>query len=155
MSRPCLLPLSAMAAAVLAGCAADEALSPLDQPLAATLSVDIRESAALRIDGQGPDVKVRLTLSKGFGVAPAGEALSGPGRVEAFPEAAATLYTARLAAPADPSGPCGDRTVSLALSLHRAGDAAHVGGALTAYCGEGVWSGVPARVLRLSGDIAR
>jgi hypothetical protein len=88
-------------------------------------------------------------------VAPAGEALSAPGRVEAFPEADATLYTARFGAPADPAGPCGDRPVSLALSLHRAGGNDHLGGALTAYCGEGAWHGTPARVLRLAGDIAR
>jgi hypothetical protein len=63
------------------------------------------------------------------------------------------MYTARFDAPADPTGPCGSDPISLALAVRRRGKDAHVGGALTAYCGKDVWHGVPARVLRLAGDL--
>jgi len=94
-----------------------------------------------------------MTLSQGFGVAPAESALSGSGRIESITEAGATLYTARLSAPAQPAGPCGAQPVSLALSLHRQGANATVHGGLTAYCGAEQWHGVPPRVLRLAGEL--
>lgn len=123
--------------------------------LVGTLSLEIRHTADLQIavapDGVGADVS--LTLSEGFGVAPAASALRSAGRVEPVPEAGATLYTARLSAPAQPDGPCGAEPVSLALSLHRQGDNAVVHGGLTAYCGADQWHGIPPRVLRLAGEL--
>jgi hypothetical protein len=146
---------AALAAVTLAGCFSDDPLPAATKPLVlhGALAIDIRETASLAITLTGGDAEVAVTLTKGYGVAPIGEPLQGQGHVEAFPEASMGLLTARFDAPADASGPCGAAPVSLALSLHRRGKDAHVGGSLTAYCGKGVWHGVPARLLRLSGDL--
>jgi hypothetical protein len=138
--------------ALACGCT-DDAI-PNSGPLKGDLSVDIRDQAEVEIRGQGPALEATVKLSKGFGLAPDGAALTGKGREEAFPEAAMTLYTARFDAPPSDGGPCGGSPVSLALSLHmRKGSRAS--GSLTAYCGAGVFHGEPARVLRLAGDLKR
>jgi hypothetical protein len=140
-------------AAATAGCWADDPLpkAPEVKTLKGQLAVDIRDTADVVLTITEGKIDASLTLSKGFGVA--GGTLKGSGTVEAFPEAGTTLYTAKIDAPADPSGPCKDAPISLALSLHRRGSDAHVNGALTAYCGKSVWHGVPARLLRLGGDL--
>ncbi len=140
-------------AAATAGCWADDPLpkAPEVKTLAGTLAVDIRDTMAVELVITGGAIDASLTLSKSFGVA--GGALRGSGTVEPFPEAGTTLYTAKIDAPADPTGPCKAAPISLALSLHRRGKDAHVNGSLTAYCGKGVWHGVPARLLRIGGDL--
>ncbi|MFT3770566.1 MAG: hypothetical protein QM820_34500 [Minicystis sp.] len=149
------LAFPALAALALVGCYADDPLPPPPEKTVITgdLDVDIREKAHVELTTVGTDVTVSVSLTKGYGIAPAASEIKGTARVEAFPEADLTLYTARLDAPADPSGPCGMNPVSLALSLHRRGKDAHVGGSLTAYCGAGVSHGTPARLLRLAGDM--
>jgi hypothetical protein len=143
-------------AALTYGCSTEEAPIPATGPLKGQLSVDIRELADVEVRGSGPAIDVTIKLSKGFGVAPEGTSLTGAGRVEAFSEAGMTLYTARFDAPAVPGGAgrCGAEAVSLALSLHQR-EGARVSGSLAAYCGAGVFSGTPARILRLAGDLAR
>jgi hypothetical protein len=143
-----------MASAAL-GCAAEEAPNPVSGPLHGDLASDIREQASVEIREKGAEIDVSIKLSKGYGVAPPGAVLDGQGRAEPFPEAGMTLYTARFDAPADSSGPCGADPVSLALSLERRGDGARVSGSLAAYCGKGVFHGEPARIVRLSGNLAR
>lgn len=115
------------------------------------LDVDIREHAQVRIEQRGSELGVRVTLSRGFGVAGDLATLSGRGRLERFPEADMALYTAKLSSPPVNGGPCGSEPVSLALALHRRGAAKRVSGSLTPYCGKDVWAGIPARnPLRLS-----
>ncbi len=115
------------------------------------LDVDIRESAQLLVESRGAELRLRLTLSRGFGVAKDSITLAGNGKLERFPEADVALFTAKFAGPPVAGGPCGAEPVSLALALHRRGTARRVSGSLTAYCGKNVWSGVPARnPLRLS-----
>lgn len=122
-----------------------------DESFVTTLDLDIRDSASVRVERRGEALDVSIELSKGFGVAPEGERLSGKGRLERFPEAEMTLYTARFAVAAQPGGPCGKEPISLALSLSRRGVAPRLSGSLTPYCGEGVWHGTPSRSpLRLS-----
>lgn len=134
---------------LLAGCGEAEVVSAKVETH--ELDVDIREHATLRLERRGESLKVRLTLSRGFGVLADGSTLSGSGRLERFPEAEVELVTAELAGPAQSGGPCGDQPVSLALSLHRRGAAPRLSGSLTPYCGKDVWSGIPARnPLRLS-----
>ncbi len=142
-------------AACLAGatpaCGKDEQVAT--PQVAGTLALDIRDTLDVVVKGEGPDIEVTLTPSKGHGVAADGATLTGAGRIEAFPEAGGELMTARLDAAAVAGGPCKDQPVSLALSLYRREKNAHVGGSLTAYCGAGTFQGVPARLLRLSGDL--
>lgn len=117
------------------------------------LALETTEVATIVWAQAGDALQATVTPSEGFGVAAPGEALTGPARIDAFPEADATFYTARLEAPAQPGGPCGDQPVSLALSLHHDGDATFVAGALTPYCGAATFFGVPPiEPLRLSGD---
>jgi hypothetical protein len=141
----------------LGGCYADEPLpsgpkTPTKTVLTGDLDTDIREKTHVELTITGNDVEASITLMSGYGVAPT-TALTGAGHVESFREADMVMYTARFAAPGDPSGPCGADPVSLALAVRRRAKDAHVGGALTAYCGKDVWHGVPARVLRLAGDL--
>lgn len=156
MSQRARLVVVLGALAGLSGCGTEEGTSPVRGPLRGELSVDIRERASVTIDeGDGGALKASITLTKGYGVAPASVLLSGAGRAEPLPEANVTLYTARVEAPADPSGPCGEAPVSLALSLHTRGGAPRVSGSLAAYCGKGVWSGNPVKLLRLAGELKR
>ncbi|MBW2522801.1 MAG: hypothetical protein JRI23_01435 [Deltaproteobacteria bacterium] len=154
MNRLFSAPIVAVAALALTGCP-DESLAPVDSTLHGTLSLELRDSATVEIvvPSDGSPTTVTLSLDRGFGVAPAGSPLSASGTVEAFPEASLTLYTAKLSAPAEPSGPCGAEPISLALTLSRQGKNAMVVGGLSAYCGADRWHGNPRRVLRLSGEL--
>jgi hypothetical protein len=145
--------LALFAFAALAACGKNP--ETVHQPvLTATLDLEIVDSAEVHLSLHGDDLTATLTPDKGYGVMPAGKPLEGQGHVEHFPEANATLYTARFSAPADASGPCGNKPVSLALALHRDEDNARVQGSLTPYCGRDVWFGTPAHTpLRLSGDL--
>ena len=51
------------------------------------------------------------------------------------------------------AGPCREEPVSLALSLSEKDESGYLAGSLTAYCGEGVYAGAPARVMRISGRV--
>jgi hypothetical protein len=146
-----------VALALAPACAGDETapVSVASQELAGTLAVDVRGAADVVISrGEASATRVRVTLrdlDAGGLFAPPIE-LSGDGRVEPFPEGGLDLHTAKLSVPASGAGPCGAEGVSLALSLRRAPEHPHVGGALTAYCGDRFY-GVPARVFRLSGEL--
>lgn len=118
-----------------------------------TLDLEIRDEATLAIKERADAVDVTLRLSKGFGLVADGATLSGAGRIDSYPEAGATLYTARFSTAAIANGPCGPEPLSLALSLHTDADSAFVAGALTPYCGANRWYGIPAREpLRLRGS---
>ncbi|APR78801.1 Hypothetical protein A7982_04148 [Minicystis rosea] len=157
------LALLALGLATLAGCHSNESMSsststtttttPDKTVLKGDLDLDIRHKAHVELTVTEGETSVAVSLSQGHGVLAAETPITGTARIEAFPEAALTLYTARLDAPAEPSGPCGAQPISLALSLSRRGNNRHVGGSLTAYCGAGTWHGAPARLLRLAGDM--
>ncbi len=122
--------------------------------LETVLDLEISEQAALSLARDGRRVVATLEVSRGFGVVPDGTVLSGIGRVDAYPEAHATIYTARFVTEALPGGPCGAARVSSALSLHRRRDTDVVAGGLTSYCGSDVFHGIPAsEPLRLSGRV--
>lgn len=141
-------------AALLAiGCGNDDEAAAGAPGMRGTLEMEIRDEATIRVEGKGDAAKVSLSLSNGYGLAPANEPLVGAGRIESFPEAEASLITARFNARGDATGPCGDAPVSLALSLHRDADNAYVAGGLTAYCGNEVWFGKPVRIVRMSGAL--
>lgn len=152
------LVVAMLGASLVAGCGkGDDASSSGGTPpgtMQATLAVEIRDTADVTIVPRGSDATaVTLAFSAGYGLFDPAAPLSAPGRIEAFPEAGMTLYTARFSAPAVASGPCGAQPVSLALALTRRGRNARVGGGLTAYCGADTWSGVPARIVRIAGDL--
>lgn len=122
--------------------------------MSGTLDLDVAFTANVELDVQGSALDATVTLSDGRGVAASGGELTGYGTVESFPEADGVLYTARFDEPAVPSGPCGNKPVSLALALYRAHGATNVAGSLTPYCGADTWYGIPARTpLRLIGDL--
>lgn len=121
---------------------------------AGNLDLDIRDHADVALALEGDALSLTLRVSKGFGVLPADTEVRGAGRVEHFPEAELTLYTAKIALPSTASGPCGEEPVSVALSLYRRGSSERVGGALTPYCGKDTWFGTPARApLRITGRL--
>lgn len=116
------------------------------------LELEATEDVHVEITRIGDEHSATVTLSRGYGVAPDGDAVAGPARIDALPEAGATIYVARLAGPAVPDGRCGNEPVSLGLALHHDGDGNFVAGGLTAYCGADVWYGVPPiEPLRISG----
>jgi hypothetical protein len=138
----------------LLGCVDDRGTGATTE-LAAELSLEMRDTLRTRlvVGTDGESFTLRLTPSRSFGVLPAGSTIVGDGRIERFPEANMTLYSAKLSAPAEPAGPCRDQPISLALSLQRQGSNATVIGGLTAYCGANRWYGVPPRVLRVAGEL--
>jgi hypothetical protein len=140
----------------LAACASESQPERKTERAEGDLSVEIRGVAHVRFEPRGDaDLDVALTLDRGFDLAPAGVALTAPGRVERFPEADLRLYAARFSIANGASGVpspaiCGGQSVTLALALTRRLDNDRVSGALTAYC-EG--SAVPLRILRLAGPL--
>ena len=138
--------------ALVVGCQSND--TKTQGPIVGTLQIEVLDTVEVSIDRVGTEaMKVSVTSAAGFGLLPAGQTLEADGFVESVVETGDTLYTAKLAAPADPSGPCGDQPVSLAFSLHRQGDNPAVLGGISVYCGADTWFGVPARVLRLAGPL--
>ena len=135
--------------------ACNTSVEPPPGPLTATLALELRDSADVVIDVApgSSDATVHLTLSQGYGFVDSEITLSAAGRIEAFPEANGTQYSAKFSAPANPSGPCGDSPTSLAFSLYREGNNAAVLGGVAVYCAEQTWHGTPKRVLRLAGTM--
>lgn len=118
------------------------------------LELELRDKVSVSMEQSGEDVlTVTLTPSAGYGLMAPNVALTGEGRLERYVEASSILYTARFSSPAEPSGPCGNEPVSLALALHRQAGNDRVTGGLTAYCGPGQWHGTPKRVLRIAGTL--
>lgn len=111
--------------------------------LDARFDLELRETIDVEIVRLGTAIEVTVNVSTGYGIAP-NDAIVGVGRIDAYPEVGATLYTATFDAPAQPNGPCGDAPVSLALALHHDDDASIVAGGLTGYCGAGTFFGTPA-----------
>lgn len=135
--------------ALLVGCGKSDAAP--DTSIKGTLAVEIRMAVDVTLV---PGGDVTLAFGDGdFGVVDAGTKLSARVLVERLPEAGTTMYNAVFAAPKRSGSPCGDQPMTLALSLIRRGENDRVGGGLTAYCGSGVTSGTPARILRLSGSL--
>jgi hypothetical protein len=120
-----------------------------------TLDVDIRDAADVQLFDQGGDVLAVTLRFKSNGYQPLDPTTSfaASGRIEHLPEAATDLYVAKFSSPAIPSGPCGSQPMSLALSLARRANNPRVGGGLSIYCGPNQWSGVPVRILRLTGKL--
>jgi hypothetical protein len=144
--------ISIMGLTLCLACGEDEQKDAPVTTLGGTLDLELRDQSNLELGLRGELLSATLTLTKGFGVAPAGEPIRGEGRIEAFPEAESKLAAAKFSLPAQAAGPCGAQPVSLALALHRGGDNAYVAGSLTPYCGAQIWHGTPARTpLRLSG----
>jgi hypothetical protein len=127
---------------------------PADVVLQLTLELEAIEEVSVVITRVGDELTATIEASRGYGVLPAGEAISGPARIDALPEAGATMYVGRLGGPVVADGLCGDEPVSLALALHHDEDAAFIAGGLTAYCGTDAWYGVPPiEPLRISGKM--
>ncbi len=135
-----------------AACSSDEK-SAAREHLVFDLSLEIRYRATVDVEREGPNLEVAFVPEAGFDLLEVGHRYDGIGRIEEFPEAHARLYTAGLDAPAIPSGPCGARPISLALSLSRRGDDPALAGSLAAYCGQGVYTGTPVRIFRLAGKL--
>jgi len=160
MSRAVLAIACAMAcASLVASCSKDDAGGGPDTKsnvVAGTLAVDIRQTVDVALTPRGDGVKFDgvLTFADGdFQYFDAHAVMQGAVTLSTFPEAQTSMYAATLSAPARASSPCADQPLTLALSLVRRGSNARVGGGLTVYCGSGKTSGVPARVLRLTGDL--
>ena len=148
--RRTLASLVVLAAA--GGCSSDSRPGATEH-LVAELDFELRYQATLEIDRQGTNLEVAFTPRAGFDLLESGQRYDGIGALEDFPEAHATLYTAGFDAAAIPSGPCGARPITLALSLSRRGDRPDVSGSLAAYCGAKTYTGTPARIFRLAGKI--
>lgn len=114
-----------------------------------TFDLEVRDRIDVEVVQAGADVAITIDASEALGVLPTSP-IEGVGRVDAYPEAAATVYTATFAVPAVADGPCGDSPITLGLALYAttgSDDVAPsvvVAGGITAYCGEDVTSGVPA-----------
>jgi len=153
MKRAGLLLLAPL---VAFACADSSSVSPVRPTYQGTLAVDIRGSALATLSPSDQGIDVTLAgWQDGYGLFDAGKPLTAKGRIETFAESPGwEMYTAKFAAIPASGGACGAQPVSLALSLIRRDGNARVQGSLTAYCGA-AYSGVPARVLRLTGNAGR
>ncbi len=155
MKSMCVM-LVVMGASVV-GCGDDQkSTSVPDKKFSGSLAVDIKGSANVELI-EHPDETIDVTLNvqgrEATGLIDFATTYSAKGTIEVFPEANTILYVAKFSAPAMTNGPCASEPISWALSLERRGKNARVGGSLTAYCGKETFYGVPARVLRLTGEL--
>ncbi len=151
------LPLLLLLAPLVAFACADSATTnPVRPTYQGTLAVDIRGAVDVTLSPSDQGLDVTLAgWQDGYALFDPAKPLTAKGRTETFAESTSwEVYTAKFAALPASGGACGDKPVSLALSLARRDGNPRVQGSLTAYCG-GVASGVPARVLRLTGDAPR
>jgi hypothetical protein len=150
------VPLFAVASLVAFACTDSTSIQPVRPAYKGTLAVDIRGTVdvSLTPSDQGLDVTL-ASFQDGYALFDPKTPLTAKGRTETFAESPGwEMYTAKFATVPATGGACGDKPVSLALSLMRKDGNARVQGSLTAYCGTS-YSGVPARVLRLTGDAGR
>lgn len=146
-----------MASAGVAGCSGDEVVDPVSRaPIyEGMLDLELEERAAVTIETR-PDGTFTVSLAPegtaAAGFMTSGAVLRGEGHVEPFPEAGAELLIAEWPPAVVSGGRCGTEPVVVALSLMRRNGTLRFGGALTGYCGS-VGHGVPAGVLRLSGEL--
>jgi hypothetical protein len=141
--------------ALLPACKGDDAVPPNPNHLEGELAMELRDriGVVIDIDPTAATLHAKLTPNASYDVLPSGTTLEVDGRLMKLPEAGSTLYTAKLDLPPVPAGPCGSDPISAALSLHRQGNNATVMGSLAIYCGASTWHGIPARMLRLAGDL--
>ena len=119
----------------------------------ATFDLELRETIDVAFARLGTAIEVTVRASRGYGLVPT-DVLVGVGRIDAYPELGATLYTATFDGPAQAQGPCADAPISLGLSLHHDDDASIIAGGLTGYCGAGTFFGTPAiEPLRIFGRL--
>ena len=149
----------AVMAVVVCGCNGDDDSAgrgnqAIEPTYTLDFNLDLDVPGRLALDVTGDDVDARIELEEGTDLVPGGTAIEGAGRLHRFPEATYRLYTARMQGPAVEAGPCGEAPVSLALSLSEKDESGYLAGSLTAYCGEGVYEGAPARVMRIAGRVA-
>lgn len=129
--------------------------TPTNTPvvMSGRLDLDIRWNAEVVLRASGDDLVATLTLNDEREVVAANAPLEGVGKVQAYPEADAILYTARFDAAPLTAGRCGSQPVALSLTLFRRQRGDAVSGGIAAYCGGDTQSGNPARMLRLSGSL--
>lgn len=143
----CLL---AILASLTSACSSDRAPQPAGpEHSQGDLSVEVRGAARIRLEQQGTDLAVTLTLDRvaAADLVPTTE-LKARGTIERFPEAALRLYAATI--PIGPTPACANKPTTLALALTRRLENARVSGSLAAYC-EG--TPTPLRILRLAGRL--
>jgi hypothetical protein len=137
-------------------CADSTTINPVRPTYKGTLAVDIRGTVDVTLSpsDQGTDVTL-ASWHEGYALFDPTKPLTAKGRTEIFAESPGwEVYTAKFATVPPNGGACGTQPVSIAMSLARRDGNARVQGSLTAYCGIS-YSGVPARVLRLTGDAGR
>ena len=133
--------------------ATDTGEDPGEPILELHLDFEVRQSIDIVVSRQDDgDIIVSYSPFRGFGVMEDMGAYSGPGRIDVYPEAGATVYTARIDGAPVAGGPCGDQPVSLAFSMHVEEHAEYYAGGIAAYCGADTWHGVPViEPLRMAG----
>ncbi|MFO0591912.1 MAG: hypothetical protein U0441_30475 [Polyangiaceae bacterium] len=157
--RPVLAFAASAAVAFFSACAPDETVHPVETSpsYAGKLDLEIRGAADVTIAGATPP-ETKMTIVVTGASAPHllddGTKLEAPARIEPFPEAGLELHVAKLTLPPDPEGPCDMKPRAVAISLSRRTSGERTAGAITVYCGD-AFSGVPARVFRLTGALQR
>jgi len=127
----------------------------VSRTLQGELDLEIRDRVSITIEPSetGDAMQVSLTPTAGYDLLVPDAALAASGKISVMPEAASTLYSAKLSGEGQLNGPCGSEPVSAALALHRQGTNAYVVGGLSIYCGADRWYGNPVRILRIAGAL--
>jgi hypothetical protein len=117
--------------------------------------LDYRDGGTLAFQATCDQLEGTLTVGKGNTLVHAGGPYTGEGTLYRFPETGDSLYTMKFNGVPISQGPCGEREISLSLSLSAKKGSSYVVGGLTAYCGRDVFYGRPARIMRVSGTVEK
>lgn len=129
-----------------------------DQPPVETfhsnLDFEIIGKAQIDITRIENNLTSTFKAESGYDIISEGTQLSGEGVVRKF-DGGFTMYALKFDGNEKPDSPCGNAKISYSVTLTVKESNEYVSGGLTAYCGEKVFTGLPARVYRLSGHLKK
>lgn len=125
-----------------------------DQPAVETyyMNLDFELLGKAHLDMIQWSDKLTSTFYAGteFDIISEGTKLQGDGVVRRF-DGGFRMYAMKFVGPSKADSPCGSQKISYSVTLSAKEKNGYLSGGFTAYCGDNVFTGKPARVYRLSG----
>jgi hypothetical protein len=130
----------------------DDDTGPPDEVLTAALEFEIRKTASVTIQRRGDNLTASYTANEGADLIADATTMEGTGSRFDF-DGKYRMYSLKFTGPAVTGSLCAGDPISYSLTLTQQPGYNFVVGGFTAYCGDGVFTGKPAKIYRVSGPI--
>ena len=114
------------------------------------LDLELRGQAHIDMAVTGNNVQATFKAKTGFDIIAQDTELTGAGSLYWF-DGQLRMVALKFVGPAVPGSPCANDQISYSVTLSSKMENTYVSGGFVAYCGDGVYTGQPAQVYRLSG----